>query len=154
MSSSQTLPEALHTWMHAFMRNSMCNFYHNAHELGVSVQQFGALFYLRRTGNCGVSDMGENLGVTSAAASQMIERLVQQGLLERSENPRDRRLKQIVLTSRGRELIEASLRERQSWIEELSQRLTPEQQEAVIASLDLLTIAAQELDCDNAPQAA
>ena len=73
-----------------FMRNS-----------GLSMPQVSALFRLYYQGQCGVTDIADHLDVTSAAASQMIERLVQQGLLERSEDPNDRRVKQIDLSPAG-----------------------------------------------------
>ncbi len=146
MPSPQTLPQALHAWMQVVMRRSMSDFMRNARDSGVSMQQFGALISLHRKGMAGVSDMGDDLGVTSAAASQMIERLVLLGLLERSEDPHDRRVKQIALTPHGKELIEHSMQARHQWVEELTRVLSPEQQEQVIAALDLLTQAAREID--------
>jgi DNA-binding MarR family transcriptional regulator len=146
MSASQTLIQALHAWAHVFMRRSMSNFIRYARDSGLSMQQLGALFFLHHKGTRGVSDFGGDLGVTSAAASQMIERLVQQGLLERSEDAHDRRVKQIVLTARGKELVEQSMQARQSWMEELTHALTPEQQQGIIASLNLLTETAQEME--------
>ncbi len=149
MSSSVTLPQALRAWAQVFMRRSMTDFMRYARDSGLSMQQLGALFYLCRRDSRGVSDIGDDLGVTSAAASQMIERLVQQGLLERSEDPHDRRVKQVVLTAKGKELIERSMQARQGWLEKVARLLTPEQQETIIASLKLLTEMAQALDQED-----
>jgi DNA-binding MarR family transcriptional regulator len=132
--------------METFMRRSITDMLRYSRESGISIHQFGALFYLQRKGTCGVSQVGEDLGVTNAAASQMIDRLVQQKLLERTEDPHDRRLKQLVLTQKGKDLVDASIEARQSWLEELSRQLTSEQQDRIISALDQLSAAAQEME--------
>ena len=98
MTTPHSLAQALSAWERAFRRRTVADFMRNARESGVSPQQYGALMYLFHNDRRGVSGIGEDMGVTPAAASQMIERLVQQGLLERSEDPHDRRAKKIALT--------------------------------------------------------
>ena len=83
------------------MHRSIRHLLRYARENGLSMSQFGALLHIHRMGSSGVTDLGDHLGVTSAAASQMLERLVQQGLILRTEDPNDRRVKQIVLTDKG-----------------------------------------------------
>jgi DNA-binding MarR family transcriptional regulator len=145
MVPSESLSEALHNWMHTFMRQSMTRFTRFARDTGISIQQLGMLIYLHRSGNCGISKIGTELGVTNAAASQMIERLLQQGFLQRTEDPNDRRVRNVVLTEKGRQLVDESLQVRHGWLDELAQLLTPEQQAQAVTSLDLLTQAAQQL---------
>jgi DNA-binding MarR family transcriptional regulator len=145
MPPSENLSEALHAWMHTFMRRSMTRFSRYARDSGISVQQLGVLVYLQRSGTCGISKIGTDLGVTNAAASQMIERLLQQVFLQRKEDPNDRRVRNVVLTEKGRQLVEESIQVRTGWLDELDQQLTPDQQAQVITTLDLLTQAAQQL---------
>ncbi|MDT8341256.1 MAG: MarR family transcriptional regulator [Longimicrobiales bacterium] len=52
-----------------------------------------------------VRDVAEFLGVTSAAASRSIERLVQRGLVDRRLAPDNRRAVDLSLTDEGRELL-------------------------------------------------
>ncbi len=146
MSTTHPLPHALRAWAQVFMRRSMSDFARFARDAGLSMQQFSALYVLRGSAGHGVSSLGENLGVTSAAASQMIERLVQQGLLERCEDPHDRRVRQVALTPRGEELMERSAQARRSWIEGLTRVLSPEEQKQIAAALTRLTEAARELE--------
>jgi DNA-binding MarR family transcriptional regulator len=145
MVQSESFSEALHTWMHTFMRQSMTRFSRYARDCGISMQQLGVLMYLQRSGNCGISKIGSDLGVTNAAASQMIERLLQQGFLQRKEDPNDRRVRNVVLTEKGRQLVDESIQVRHGWMDELAQMLTPEQQTQVITTLDLLNRTAQKL---------
>ena len=68
----------------------------------------------------------------------MLDRLVQQDLITRTENPQDRREKQLVLTPQGRQVLLESARSRQAWLERLAATLTPEEQQKVAQALDIL----------------
>ncbi len=93
MQSPDPFVLALQNWVGMFMHRSMRDSIRFAKENGLSMSQVGAMFHIRH-GVDGVSDIGDDLGVTSAAASQMLERLVQAGLVTRTEDPHDRRAKQ------------------------------------------------------------
>ena len=143
MSTTKELTEIIREWSEVFMRRSGRDFKRFMDETGLSFSQLNVLMRLYHGGNSGVSEIGEQMGVTSAAASQAIDRLVLQGLIERSEDPRDRRAKRLVLTPKGRRLIEKGFEVRSQWIENLMNALTPEQQSLTISVLTLLTEAAR-----------
>ena len=94
------------------MRHSMHSFILYSKENSLSMSQIGALFQINH-GRSNVSDLSDGLGITNAAASQMLERLVQQELILRSEDPQDRRVKQFVLTGKGCRIMQESLQARQ-----------------------------------------
>lgn len=146
MSPSRQFAQVLREWADVFMSRSMRETIQFWKDLGLSMPQISTMMRLNYQGPCGVSDVGSHLGVTNAAASQMVEKLVQQGLLERAEDPNDRRARQLTLTPRGRALIEKGLEARRRWLEELGQWLTSEQQKAVIVALPYLTEAVRRLD--------
>jgi DNA-binding MarR family transcriptional regulator len=128
----------LHEWVEVFMRRSMRQFIRYTHDCGLSMSQVGALFHVRREGGSGVTDLGNHLGVTSAAASQILERLVQQGLILRTEDPLDRRQKQLLLTEKGARILQESIHARQGWVDELSNTLSSSEKELVIEALNIL----------------
>ncbi len=99
--------------------------------------QIGALFRISHA-RAGVSELGDELGVTSAAASQMLDRLVQLGLVHRSEDPNDRRVKQLILTGKGQQIVYESIQARQGWLGELAEALSPEEKEQVTRALEIL----------------
>jgi len=146
MPDSERFTFVLRNWAEVFMQRSMRDFKRFMDDSRLSPTQINALMRLYYSGICGVTDIGEHLGVTNAAASQMVERMVQLGLFTRSENAGDRRAKQIALTPRGRALVEAGVEARRSWLEELTTALTPKEQEAIIEALTLLTDAARNLE--------
>lgn len=132
-------------WMELSMNRSIRDFIRYARESGLSMSQLGALFHIHHRGSSGVTDLGDHLGVTSAAASQMLERLVQQDLIQRSIDPSDRRVKQIILTSKGQGVLQESIRARQEWLYDLAETLSDAEREASIAALDLLIKKAAHL---------
>ena len=135
----------LRNWSETFMQRSMHEFIRFSKESGLSMGQLSTLFRLHQGGICGVSDLGDHLCVTNAAASQMVERLVQQGYLERTEDPDDRRVKQLRLTSKGTLMVQNSIEVRQRWMEDITAALTPDEQEVIIRALDILIGTAQRL---------
>ena len=139
---------ALRDWEHVSMSTTMGAFLQFAKEQGMSAPQIGALIHIDHRGACGVTDIGDELGVTSAAASQMLERLVQGGLVERREDPDDRRAKRIELTERGQRVLRGSLEARQRQFAALADRLSAN--ERTLATAALRTLVARS----SAPAAA
>ena len=136
--STDTFVDTLKEWIEISMHRSMRNFIQYARKNGLSMSHLGALFHLHRMGRCGVTELGEHLDVTSAAASQMLDRLVQQHLILRTEDPEDRRVKQIVLTEEGNRILEEGIRARQRWLEDLANTLSEDERETIMTSLKTL----------------
>jgi DNA-binding MarR family transcriptional regulator len=130
--------DALRAWTDAFMSTAMAGIFQYAKEQGVSMPQIGAMFRIRRRGSCGVSEVGLDLGVTNPAASQMLERLVLAGLVERREDPDDRRARQIVLTERGHQVLRGAMEARTRSFGALADRLSPRERGRAAASLRTL----------------
>jgi DNA-binding MarR family transcriptional regulator len=143
MSPTIVFTEVIREWSEVFMHRSMRDFRKFMDETGLSFSQINILMRLLHGGSTGVSEIGGQLGVTNAAASQAVDRLVQAGLIERTEDPIDRRAKKLALTPKGRALIEQGIEVRSQWVEGLTDSLTPEQQSMIISALTLLTAAAR-----------
>jgi DNA-binding MarR family transcriptional regulator len=141
--------ETFREWVDLYMHHSMRSFFRFARDHGLSMPQIGTLFQLQRRGTWAVFDVSKSLNVTSAAASQMIDRLVQQELVTRSEDPADRRSKRIALTEKGHQLVKDSIQARQIWLAELDATLTAEEKEQVGAALKLLIEKARLLEKDS-----
>jgi DNA-binding MarR family transcriptional regulator len=146
MHQTDQFTAVLQEWVAVFMRRSMRNFISYARESGLSMTQVNALFHIHRKGGCGVSEVGDNLGVTNAAASQMLERLVQQKLILRTEDPADRRAKQLALTDKGIQAVHEGIHARQGWLEDLSNVLSASEKEQVAAALKILIEKTKQLE--------
>ena len=74
-------------------------------DASVTLPQVLLMSRVENSGSASLSDLAEGSTASAAALSQMIERLVQQGLLDRAEDPTDRRRKAIRVTARARALL-------------------------------------------------
>jgi DNA-binding MarR family transcriptional regulator len=151
MELSESLVKTLMNWIEVFMQRSMRNFLLYFKQNGFSITQIAALFLIHRKGTSIVSDIGDELEITSPAASQLLERLVQQGLVVRSEDPNDRRLRKVALTKHGEVVLEEGLEARQKWLEDLIKLMSPDEQGQVIAALNIMLEKAHQLDYQPAP---
>jgi DNA-binding MarR family transcriptional regulator len=133
-------------WTAIFMRLSMNGFLRFARGSGMSWMQMAVLMHLHYRGPCEVMAFGELLQMSPAGASQMIERLVQQGLVQRTEAPDDRRVRLVHLTEAGRQAVEESIQAQQGWLDELLATLTDEQRAAASQALRMLTAQAARLE--------
>ncbi len=131
--------QAVLDWAAIFMRLSMHDFTRHARGSGLSLAQMLVLTHLHYRGPCEVMAFGDLMQVSPAGASQMVERLVQQGLVQRNEAPDDRRVRLVHLTETGQQVVAESIRARQGWVEELLAALPDEQRSAVGGVLRMLT---------------
>lgn len=72
----------------------------------LSVPQFRALGFLHRNPGASLSDLAEHLGITRATASATVERLVRRGLINRTDDPQERRRLILTLTAEGSEHLQ------------------------------------------------
>ena len=74
------------------------------HAAKLTAPQLAALEFV--SGPRTISDVASFLGLSLPAASQMIHKLVRRGLVRRSESVSDRRKKSVILSARGKALLE------------------------------------------------
>jgi len=138
--------QIIRAWMDIFMHRSMRGWVHFARSTGLSMPQFSILMQLHHRGGCGVSDISESFDISNAAASQLVEKLVQAGYIERAEDPSDRRAKLLTVSPKGLALIEQGTQERYRWMDELVRKLSAEERAKVTEALNIMTRAAREVE--------
>ena len=79
---------------------------HRAKERGTTRAQWVVLFRLRAQEGLSQVDLAEVLELQPISLVRLLDRLVEQGLLERRHDPRDRRANRVFLTEAGRRLVD------------------------------------------------
>ncbi len=130
--------QSLRGWMDTFVHRSMRDSARFVKASGFSIPQFFLLMHLRHREHCGISDLSEHMEISNAAASQLVDKLVHAELLVRTEDPDDRRAKQVTLSQKGKELIQQGIEERYRWVEELADVLSVEEKMKVTEALKIL----------------
>jgi len=146
MTKSIQITQPLRAWMDVFMHRSMRGWNQFAKSTGLSMPQFSILMQLHYKGACGMSAISERFDVSAAAASQLVDKLVQAGYIERTEDPSDRRAKLLKLSTNGAKLVDNGIQERYRWMDELTSRLSAAEQTKISEALTLLTEAARQMD--------
>jgi MarR family transcriptional regulator, transcriptional regulator for hemolysin len=79
---------------------------HRAKERGTTRAQWVVLFRLRAQEGLSQVDLAEILELQPISLVRLLDRLVEQGLLERRHDPKDRRANRLYLTEQGRQLVD------------------------------------------------
>jgi DNA-binding MarR family transcriptional regulator len=93
--------------------------------LNLSMIQFKALMLLDSGVRLTIGQLAHKLGMTKPAASILVEKLVQTGLVERTEDATDRRRTFIQLTALGADRVTCLLHVRREQMRVLLQRMSP-----------------------------
>ena len=108
--------------------------------LDLTMPQAKTLFYLA-DGPRRMSGIAGRLGVEMPSATTMIARLVAKGLVERMQDPADRRAVVCSLTPAGRDAVEKFWSLRAARTEALAAALTTEELEIVVPAMEIMADA-------------
>jgi DNA-binding MarR family transcriptional regulator len=134
----------LHSGLEFILGHIIQDFMQHMHQTGLSMPQIHALMHIYHAGECRISEIGELMGSSKAAGSQLVDRLVQQGLVQRVEDPRNRRVKMVRLTEKSQELIRQGVTSNH-FLADLLAALPADQLETIHRAFEYLAQARQEL---------
>ncbi len=120
------IDNAIMDWTAVFVRLWMHDVNNYTRASGLSFGQMNLMLHLHYKGACEVSGVSEVMQMTAAGASQMVERMVQQGLVTRSEVPGDRRVRVVCLTEQGMNVVNECINLHRTWVHDLGQSLPAE----------------------------
>jgi DNA-binding MarR family transcriptional regulator len=107
--------------------------------LGLSAGELLALAYLSVDGPLGPTDLAHRLHMTTGAMTAMLDRLAQRDFIVREPHPVDRRRIAVRLTPDGRDRIFTQVHGMADEIIAISERLTPEERDAVTRYVEELS---------------
>ncbi len=87
----------------------------------------------------------DRLYVSQSTVTQLAERLVKRGLIERNHDLHDRRVVRLTVSNSARELLDAAAERQHQIISRVWDRLDDRQQSSVLEALDTLLKAVQEV---------
>jgi len=113
---------------------------------GLTVAQLRALIYLRREPGAGLSALADHLGMSLPATSALTQRLVVSRLIDRSDDPTERRRIRLRLTPPGAEHLAQAQAAVRGWLADELAALTGAEQTRLAAGLELLDRIGQSSD--------
>jgi DNA-binding MarR family transcriptional regulator len=112
-------------------------------ELDLTYAQAHVMFHVARNPNTLMTDVARTFGITLPAVTQVVDRLVAKKLVERRDNPRDRRQVLLAVTPGGQALVRELEHAQLEGLDTVLDRLENGERKEVIRSLELLVTAAR-----------
>jgi DNA-binding MarR family transcriptional regulator len=116
----------------------------------VTLPQLRVLVLVASRGASNLGAVARGLGVHPSNATRACERLVVAGLLDRRDDPADRRNLVLELTEAGRELVDGVMGDRRAAIAEILDRMPATARRSLVPTLRAFAAAADELPDDAA----
>jgi DNA-binding MarR family transcriptional regulator len=112
----------------------------------LTMPQLKALVCVAQSGDATSGQIARGLGVSLSTVTGIVDRLSEQGLVTRREDPEDRRITRIQPTPSGRDLVTRLLRYRDERLTSLLASLSPDELATVERAFEYLANAATRLD--------
>jgi DNA-binding MarR family transcriptional regulator len=115
----------------------------------VTLPQLRILIMVQDSGPLNMSSVAEGLGVNPSNASRTCDRLVRAGLLDRRDDPNDRRNVALTLTPAGRRLVASMLTQRRTIFAHVVTHMKPTHRTQLTTGLTAFNDAARDLATDD-----
>ena len=112
-------------------------------ELSLTAAQLKSLIFIEKEGITNFTKLATALGVTSSNVTGIIDRLIEQDLVNRNENPEDRRVFLLSATEKGKILLNSLKESRIKQISEALSFMSTEDLSLLAHGLTLLLEAAK-----------
>jgi MarR family transcriptional regulator for hemolysin len=109
-----------------------------ARRFGMTRAQWGVLFRLQRNEGLKQSELADLLEVQPITLTRLIDRLCDNGLIERRSDPSDRRVKRLFLTPGAKPVLEKVTAAAETMMASVLAGLEPASREAMRASLTIM----------------
>ena len=118
-------------------------------EFGISLARFDLMSQLERVGGgLTMSEVSRRMMVSNGATTSLVDKLVEDGLVQREAHPEDRRTTLLHLTEQGRARFLAMAREHEKWIAKLLTGLDETAKQDLLSGLGTLKHHLEKLDAE------
>ena len=112
--------------------------------LDITFQQFMFMKFIFQKECPKMTDLAEELKVTMGNVTAMIDRLIKQKYVTRKDDPDDRRIVRVCLTSEGKDLIKKATETRRKYMELVLNKLSKEDRNSLFTIMEKLARAMQK----------
>ncbi|MGZ8282035.1 MAG: MarR family winged helix-turn-helix transcriptional regulator [Allosphingosinicella sp.] len=110
-------------------------------EMGMTLPRFDVLATLDRHGELTMGALSDALLVSNGNVTQLVQKLIRDGLVELHKPPADRRSSRVRLTPEGRQAFTRLARVHQDWIDDMVGGMDFTQRERLYVALGVLKIS-------------
>ena len=104
----------------------------------LTVPQFRTLAFVNRNQGSPLCKVADHMGLTSPSVSTLVDGLIKRGMMTREDQPDNRRRVRLVVTSRGRTILEASSRGTRAYLAKKLSSVSAENREVIVRAMETL----------------
>jgi DNA-binding MarR family transcriptional regulator len=138
MKSEAEFLRTMENWAKLYFFQSLTDFFNYLKQTELSLLQAYALAYLFFKGPMKISELCDHMMVSPQAASQLVDRLEKFEMVARIADPKDRRVRKIIVLEKGKDFVQENFEFSQNWITEIPAKITMEQVEQITEVLSML----------------
>jgi len=138
MTSQTEFLKSVENWSKLYFFQSLTDFFNYLKHTELSLLQAYALTFLFFKGPIKISELCEHMMVSPGAASQLVDRLEKLELVERIADPKDRRVRKVIVLDKGEKFVQENFAFSQSWLSEIPTNITPEEEAQITVVLSIL----------------
>ena len=138
MTSETEFLKTVENWAKLYFFQSLTDFFNYLKHTDLSLLQAYALTHLSFKGPTKISELCEHMMVSPGAASQLVDRLEKLELVERISDPKDRRVRKVLVLDKGKKFVQENFAFSQSWLSQLPSNITPEEEAQITTVLSIL----------------
>ena len=105
---------------------------------GVTMSQCSTILAIGKKGSMTMNALSAWMNLATSTMTRIVDNLVRDGYIERGQDPQDRRVVQVTLTERGRQLFEAIMQIYHDYHRKIVERIPADELHKVVESLKLL----------------
>ena len=120
-------------------------------DFDITPPQFNALLILRNEGKLTIGELGEKMYLACSTATDLIDRMERNGLVERMRDSNDRRVIRLQVKDKGTEMHEAVMTARKRYLSSVLEKISVEETKIMIEGMKHLEqlMTDQTLDSRN-----
>jgi len=107
-------------------------------DFDITTPQFNALLLLKEHGDMTIGDLGSQLYLASSTATDLIDRMERNGLVERARDTNDRRVVRLHMLEKGHQMIKEVLENRKRYLSGILSQIPPQEISTLKESLQSL----------------
>lgn len=104
-------------------------------DFDITPPQFNALLILRNNGNLTIGELGEKMYLACSTATDLIDRMERNCLVERVRDQNDRRVIRLHVKQKGTEMVEAVMSARLRYLSGVLEQISAEEVETMISAM-------------------
>ena len=111
---------------------------------GVTMSQCSTILAIGKRGKMTMNELSEWMSLATSTMTRIVDNLVRDGYIERTQDDRDRRVVHVSLTDAGNQLFEGILRIYHEYHRRIVENIPPEEMHKVVEALQLLKVAIEK----------